>query len=58
MWAFVVGGVLYAIDALIFVFLGDWLAIGIHAFALFGIVGALRALRTLGRDQLSPAPAA
>jgi FAIM1 (Fas apoptotic inhibitory molecule) protein len=56
-WAFVVGGVLYAIDALAFLFIADWLALAIHAFALFGIVRALRALRTLGIDQLSPAAA-
>jgi hypothetical protein len=57
-WAFVVGGVLYAIDALVFLFIADWLALAIHAFALFGIVGALRALRKLGSDSLSLASAA
>jgi len=57
-WAFVVGGILYAIDGLVFLLVADWIAIAIHAFALFGIVSALRALRKLGGDQLSPAPAA
>jgi len=57
-WAFVVGGILYAIDGLVFLLLADWIAIAIHAFALFGIVSALRALRKLGGDTLSLASAA
>jgi hypothetical protein len=46
-WAFVVGMVLYALDGLLFVMVGDWLSAGFHAFALFGIFGGLSALRKL-----------
>jgi hypothetical protein len=51
-WAFVVGMVLYGLDALIFVPFGDWLPVGFHAFALVMIalgVNALRKLRAAGR---------
>jgi len=57
-WAFVVGGVLYAVDGLVFVLAAEWIAIAIHAFALFGIVSAVLALRKLGGDSLSLASAA
>jgi hypothetical protein len=56
-WAFVVGGLLYALDAVIFVLVGDWIGIVIHAFALFAIVNALLAMRQLGRVRLTPTPA-
>ena len=56
-WAFVVGGVVYAIDALAFLFIGGWLALAMHGLALFAIVSALRALRGLGSGQLSRAAA-
>jgi hypothetical protein len=42
-WAFYLGGVVYAFDALIYVRFGDWMPVGFHAFALYFIVqGALR----------------
>jgi hypothetical protein len=56
-WAFIVGGLVYALDAAIFLFVGDWIAIVIHAFALFAIVSALLAIRRLGRVSLTPTPA-
>ena len=58
MWAFVAGGLLYAVDALIFVLVGDWIGIVIHAFALFAIVNALLALRQLGATTVAPGVAA
>ncbi len=55
-WAFIVGGVLYAIDGLIFLLLPLWfdlppefLNIALHVFALFFIVIGLRANMKLGR---------
>ena len=52
--AFVIGMFLYGIDGLIFVLAEDWLSIGFHAFALFGLWGGLKALRQLKQIQ-SPA---
>jgi hypothetical protein len=34
-WAFIVGAVIYALDALLFLFYGEWLAFGFHAFVLY-----------------------
>jgi hypothetical protein len=56
-WAFVVGGLVYALDTVIFLLVGDWIGIVIHAFALFAIVNALLAIRQLGRVHLTPTPA-
>ncbi len=46
-WAFIVGMVIYAMDGLIFLFVGDILSLGFHVFALFGLLGGLQALRKL-----------
>jgi hypothetical protein len=46
-WAFIVGGVLYTLDGLLFLHVGDWLGIAVHAFALFAIVSAAISLRQL-----------
>ena len=43
-WAFVVGMVLYSFDALIFLLVKDWLAVGFHAFAMYGIYRGVKAL--------------
>jgi len=43
-WAFVVGMVLYALDGLIFLWVGDYLSIGFHLFVLYGLYRGLRAL--------------
>ena len=45
--AFVIGMVLYALDALLFVLLGDWVAVGFHAFVLLMLWGGLSLLRAL-----------
>jgi len=42
-WAFILGMVLYALDALIFLWVQDWLAAGFHAFALYFIYRGLAA---------------
>jgi|WetSurMetagenome_2_1015567.scaffolds.fasta_scaffold454739_1 hypothetical protein len=46
-WGFVAGMVLYALDGLVFLLLGGWLAVGFHAFALFCIFGGFTAMRKL-----------
>jgi len=46
-WAFIVGGLVYAVDGLIFLLVGDLLGIAVHAFALFAIVSATIAVRQL-----------
>jgi hypothetical protein len=34
-WAFVVGAIVYVLDALIYVFASEWLAFGFHLFVLY-----------------------
>ncbi|HKY52207.1 MAG TPA: hypothetical protein VJP45_13200 [Candidatus Limnocylindria bacterium] len=46
-WAFVLGGVVYLLDGLLFLLVGDWLGIAVHAFALFAIVSGMLSLRRL-----------
>jgi hypothetical protein len=36
-WAFALGAIVYAVDALIYMKFADWLPVAIHAFALFYI---------------------
>ena len=54
--AFVVGIVLYALDAALLAVLGDWVSVGFHALALFflwGGVATLRAMRAAGVTALA-----
>jgi hypothetical protein len=44
--AFVWGMGLYALDALIFALVGDWIGLGFHAFVLFMLWGGLNILRS------------
>lgn len=46
-WAFIVGGLVYTLDGLLFLLVRDWLGIAVHAFALFAIVSATISLRQL-----------
>ena len=46
-WALILGMLLYAGDALIFLLGPDLLALGFHAFALFGLYGGLKAMNEL-----------
>ena len=41
--------VLYALDGLLFLLVGDWISIAFHAFALVCIGKGYQALRTLRR---------
>jgi FAIM1 (Fas apoptotic inhibitory molecule) protein len=52
-WAFIVGGLLYALDGLLFLLVKDWLGIAVHAFALFAIVSATISLRRLRGTPLA-----
>jgi hypothetical protein len=52
-WAFIVGGLLYALDGLLFLLVKDWLGIAVHAFALFAIVSAAISLRRLRGTPLA-----
>ena len=48
--AFLVGMALYALDALIFVLVGDWIGVGFHAFVLFMLWGGYSLLRAARRE--------
>jgi len=50
-WAFIVGMSLYALDGLIFVVAKDFLGIGFHAFALFGIFKGYKALKFIQETE-------
>ena len=57
-WAFVVGMVLYLLDALVCLFIGFWLGLAFHAFALYSIFGGYRACAALAElDGRTPPPA-
>jgi hypothetical protein len=45
LWAFVVGAVVYGLDALLYVRFADWMPVGFHALALFFIIRGAMALR-------------
>jgi hypothetical protein len=47
LWAFIAGAVIYVLDGLLFVFVGGWLSVGFHAFALYGIYKGFDATRRL-----------
>ena len=49
-WAFVVGTVAYAADALIYVFVSEWLSVLFHAFAIYQLVRGAMALREATRQ--------
>ncbi|MFT3870533.1 MAG: hypothetical protein QM715_18950 [Nibricoccus sp.] len=55
-WAFIVGAVVYAGDALIYLYFGDFMSVAFHGLALFYIVKGAIGLRTaLQEAQLAPA---
>ena len=56
LWAFVVGAVLYGLDALIYVYFQDWMSVAFHGLALFYIIKGAGALRTALRAAAQPAP--
>ena len=44
-WAFYVGLVVYVIDALLFVYIEDWMSVAFHGLAIFFIVKGVMRLR-------------
>ena len=58
LWAFIAAIVLYAIDAVLFAFVKEWIGVALHAYALFGIfrgVGAARQLSAVRASERSAA---
>jgi hypothetical protein len=53
-WPFLVGMVIYVIDAGLFALLADWLALGFHCFALLFVFKGWRAARALARMPALP----
>jgi hypothetical protein len=49
-WAFILGGVIYTFDALIFLYFQDFMPLGFHAFALFYIGKGALTLRGCLKD--------
>ena len=48
-WSFIVGMVLYALDGFLLLFFQDYLGVGFHLLALFGLYNGLRASNELKR---------
>jgi hypothetical protein len=46
-WIFILGMALYFLDGLLFILFQDWMSVGFHLFALWGIFGGMRASREL-----------
>jgi hypothetical protein len=56
-WAFVLGMILYGLDGLLFLLVGDWLSLAFHAYALYCIYRGLSAntqLKALQPDPIAP----
>jgi hypothetical protein len=53
-WPFLVGMVIYSVDAGIFLLFGEWLSVAFHAFALWWIFRGWRAARTVARMPDAP----
>ena len=57
-WAFILGMVLYALDAVVCLLIGFWLGLAFHAFALYSIFGGYKASAALAElDRQVPPPA-
>ena len=53
-WVFVVGLVLYAFDALLFLFAGDFLSLAFHGWVFFAVTSGLLACRQLKALEAPP----
>ncbi len=56
LWAFAIGIVLYGLDALIYVFLQDWMSVAFHGLALFYMVRGALQLRIALKAAAEPQP--
>ena len=54
LWAFYLGTVAYALDALIYLRVQDWMPVGFHALAIFFIVKGILSLRQAPDLPVSP----
>ena len=52
-WSFIAGMTLYALDGLIFLMVKDFLSIGFHLFALFGLYNGLQAYKKLNEMEVA-----
>jgi hypothetical protein len=57
-WVFIVGMLLYALDAVIFLLVQDWFPFGFHLFALVGMFQGLQALRRIHSLEQQQFPSA
>ena len=57
-WSFITGMVLYALDGLLFMMVGDFLSIGFHAFVLFCIFNGFKANKELAEQGTAAVPGA
>lgn len=48
-WAFIVGMILFALDGLIFLLVGDWIGVAFHAFVLYCLFRGFSGCRQLRR---------
>jgi uncharacterized membrane protein len=55
-WPFMVGLIVYTLDALILLTFKDWPGIALHAFALFGIYGGYKAYQQLVAQSAAAHP--
>jgi hypothetical protein len=51
LWAFVIGGVLFALDCVIFIFAEQWLGVAFHAYVLFRLFQGFEACRQLRANR-------
>lgn len=56
-WAFTLGLVVYALDALLMILLRDFLGLAFHAYAFYRIASSMGALSSLDRLRRATAPA-
>lgn len=50
-WPFMIGMTLYFMDALLFLFIQDWLSIGFHAFVLLSLFAGIRSINKVEKIQ-------
>lgn len=46
-WVFIVGIIIYTLDALIFLYVQDWVGLAFHVLAIYGFVRGMMAVRRL-----------
>ncbi len=54
LWAFYLGLLVYVLDALIYMYIGDWMPVAFHAYVIFHLFKGMSAIR--GRSDAVAAP--